>query len=359
MQKKILFTDSLGAGGAQRQLVGLAKLLKENKYNVKVCTYHNINFYKNLLDENNIAIDVVSSENYIQRILTISKYLKKEKPDWVISYQESPSLIACLAKLLGGNFKLIVSERNTTQHIGTNEKVRFFLYRIADKIVPNSYSQEKFLVEHYPWMKDKITTITNFVDLDKFSYHKKKRGAKPLIVVAASVWTPKNTLGFIEAAKVLSEKKYSFKVEWYGIVKGHDQYLKKCKDLIEKYNLQEYIELLPKTSEIHEKYKLCDYFCLPSFYEGTPNVICEAISTGRPVICSNVCDNSIYVKENYNGFLFDPTNPEDIANKLEQALLLSTKDYYTMCRNSRTLAEELLSESNFVNKYIELLDNIK
>lgn len=353
--KIILFTDSLGAGGAQRQLVGLAKLLKDNGYNVNVCTYHNIDFYKDILDSNNIENNVISSKNYIQRILTISKYLKKENPDWVISYQESPSLIACLAKLLGGKFKLVVSERNTTQHIGTNEKVRFFLYRIADKIVPNSYSQEKFLVEHYPWMKDKIATITNFVDLDKFSYYPKKRSTKPLIAVAASVWTPKNTLGFIEAVKILSEKKYSFKVEWYGIVKGHDQYLNKCKDLIEKYNLQEYIELLPKTTEIHEKYKLCDYFCLPSFYEGTPNVICEAISTGRPIICSNVCDNPIYVRENFNGYLFNPNNPNDIANNLEKALLLTENQYTEMCINSRKNAEELLSEEKFVNKYIELL----
>ena len=353
--KIILFTDSLGAGGAQRQLVGLAKLLKENKYNVKVCTYHNINFYKNLLDENNIAIDVVSSENYIQRILTISKYLKKEKPDWVIAYQESPSLIACLAKLFGGRFKLIVSERNTTQHIGISEKIRFILYRIADKIIPNSYSQEKFLVEHYPWMKDKIQTITNFVDLYKFSYHPKNRSEKPLIVVAASVWPPKNTIGLIEAVRILSEKKYSFKIEWYGIVKGHEQYLDKCNELINIYNLHGYIELLPKTNEIHEKYKSCDYFCLPSFYEGTPNVICEAISTGRPIICSNVCDNPIYVKETYNGFVFEPTNPKDIANKIEQAMLLLDKDYYAMCENSRTLAEELLSERNFVNKYIRVV----
>ena len=42
--KIILFTDSLGAGGSQRQWVGLAKLLKDNGYNVNVCTYHNIDF---------------------------------------------------------------------------------------------------------------------------------------------------------------------------------------------------------------------------------------------------------------------------------------------------------------------------
>ena len=356
MQKILLFTDSLGAGGAQRQLVGLAELLKDHKYSVKVCTYHNINFYKRIIDENKIVCDTIYRKNYILRIIAISKYLKKENPNWVIAYQESPSLIACLAKLFGGRFKLIVSERNTTQYIGINERIRFFLYRIADKIVPNSHSQEKFLVEHYPWMNDKIQTITNFVDLYKFSYHPKKCNEKPLIVVAASVWPPKNTLGLIEAVRILSEKKYSFKIEWYGIVKGHEEYLNKCNELIDKYNLQNFIELLPKTNNIQEKYKSCDYFCLPSFYEGTPNVICEAMASGLPIVCSDVCDNSIYVKEDYNGFLFDPNNPIDIANNIENLLLLPIEKYNTMCKNSREIAEELLSEENFVKKYITLIE---
>lgn len=46
MQKIILFTDSLGAGGAQRQLVGLATFLRQVGYSVKVCTYYDLDFYK-------------------------------------------------------------------------------------------------------------------------------------------------------------------------------------------------------------------------------------------------------------------------------------------------------------------------
>ena len=46
----ILFTDCLGAGGAQRQLVGLAVMLKEKGYDVKVATYYDSDFYKHNLD---------------------------------------------------------------------------------------------------------------------------------------------------------------------------------------------------------------------------------------------------------------------------------------------------------------------
>ena len=59
MKKLLLFTDSLGAGGAQRQLVGLATLLQQRGYIVKVCTYHNLDFYKSFLDENEIENELI------------------------------------------------------------------------------------------------------------------------------------------------------------------------------------------------------------------------------------------------------------------------------------------------------------
>lgn len=355
--KILLFTDSLGAGGAQRQLVGLAKLLDQEKYNVSILCYHKNEFYLPFIQECGIKYDLLNcSNNPIKRIISVIKYVRKENPDVLIAYQETPSLIACLVKIFCSKIKIIVSERSTTQKIERKDRIRFFLYKWVDNIVPNSYSQERFLKNNYSNLHDKIMTITNFVDLDKFSFYPKERSVKPLIVVAASVWPPKNTLGLIEAVRILSEKKYSFKIEWYGIVKGHEQYLNSCTELIKKYDLKNYIELMPKTNDIHEKYKFCDYFCLPSFFEGTPNVICEAIATGRPIVCSNVCDNSIYVKEDYNGFLFDPNNPIDIANNIEKLLLLPIEKYNTMCKNSREIAEELLSEENFVKKYITLIE---
>lgn len=50
-EKILLFTDSLGAGGAQRQLVGLAKMLTKLGYNITVATYFNLDFYKSQLDD--------------------------------------------------------------------------------------------------------------------------------------------------------------------------------------------------------------------------------------------------------------------------------------------------------------------
>ena len=357
MKKILLFTDSLGAGGAQHQLVGLAVFLQRAGYAVKVCTYHNFDFYKSILYENQVANELIPcADNSKKRILAVSKYFKRENPDWVIAYQETPSLLACVAKIMGRDYRLMVSERNTTQKIGMNERVRFFLYRWADAVVPNSYAQSDFLLSYYPWMKSKLTTISNFVDLERFVFSSKHRKKQPLIVVAASIWPPKNTVGLIQAVKILKDRRASFRIEWYGISDVYNDYLDQSKKLIKELELEDYINLLPKSKQIQEKYKECDYFCLPSFYEGTPNVICEAMSCGRPIICSKVCDNPVYVAEDENGFLFDPKSPVAIADTIQRALQISDEKYLSYCGKSREKAERLLSKKFFVDKYITIIE---
>lgn len=357
MKNILLFIDSLGGGGAQRQLVGLAVLLQKNGYKVKVCTYHNLDFYKQFLDENQVTNELIPhAGNTIKRVITVWRYFRKNKPDWVISYQETPSLVACLAKVLGGKFRLMVSERNTTQKIGRNDRIRFFLYHIADAIVPNSHTQARFLLGHYPWMQKRMVTIINFVDLNRFKYIEKKKRKKPLIMVAASIVPHKNTLGLIHAAKLLKDRGSIFEIRWYGIVDAYVDYLNECRDLISQYGLDDDFQLLPKTKQIQEKYNECDFFCLPSFYEGTPNAICEAMSCGCPVLCSDVCDNSIYVQNDENGFLFNPRDPKNMADMIEKALTLSMDRYTKFCILSRKKVEEKLSDAIFIEKYMKIIE---
>jgi len=355
--KIILFIDNLGSGGAQRQLVGLSVLLKQRGYDVQVAVYQDIPFFAGYLNKNNVPFFIIpNAASYVRRIPLITRYFRQQNPDWVIAYQESPSTFACIAKLFGGQFRLIVSERNTTQRVTWREIIRFFLYRFADWIVPNSFSQEKFIKSFKPNLCRKIKTITNFVDLERFHPNDYSRKTIPEITVAASLWASKNAIGFIEGVRLAKNQGHVFHVSWYGKTGKWNNYIDKCEELIEKYNLREYIGLHDKTNEIEKIYNLSDYFCLPSFYEGTPNVICEAIACGLPVICSNVCDNGIYVQDGVNGILFDPQDPQDISDALIKIISLSEIDYQKFRNNSRSIAEQLLSPCCFINKYIQLME---
>lgn len=352
--KILLFIDSLDSGGAQRQMVGLAKLLKDRGYQVKVVHYHPLFFYRSFLDEYQVPNEyVVGSDSKLKRVFLIARAIRQFQPNVVISYLDAPNMIACLLKSVEIKFRLIAGERNTTQYLNRSEMLKFKFLKKADIIVPNSFSQERFIKNHFPHLSHKVHTIINFVDLEAYCLKpNKKRGR--VILVAASAWAPKNTMGLIEAAKIIKDHGQFFTIKWFGIYKD-TPYVKECKERITEYGLEKHFQLLPKTASIVQEYQNADYFCLPSFYEGTPNALCEAMACGLPVICSDVCDNGIYIKEEVNGFLFNPHIVSEIVCKIEKALLLSDEDYQSYCKVSRKIAVTCFSEERFIQDYIALL----
>ena len=78
------------------------------------------------------------------------------------------------------------------------------------------------------------------------------------------------------------------------------------------------------------------------------------MSCGKPIVCSNVCDMPHLVEKNVNGILFDPSNINDIADKLEKACLLTPKEKYEYGQQSRNKSILLFSKDTFINKYIQL-----
>lgn len=359
MKRILCLIDTLGPGGAQRQLVGLARFLKEHGYDVLVVAYYDNRFYVDQLLTAGIPyIYLKKAQKGLFRQWHLMRYIRKAHPDVVISYLESPSVRACVARIFNRSFKLIVSERNTTQKTGRAEKLRFSLFKLADYVVPNAFAQAEYIHEHFPALSEKTITIPNFVDLSFFVPPAKRiRREKPEIIVVATIWASKNTLGFVDVVAQLKSKGYSFHISWYGKSLGNIDYFNASETKIRELDVADCITLKDKTTKIRDCYQDADYFCLPSFYEGTPNVICEAMACGLPVLCSDVCDNSRYVKKGDNGFLFDPRNTVSIVAAFEKMLALNEAQYNQFCANSRKRAEDMLSEENFVESYMKIIES--
>lgn len=360
MKKILLLIDSLGAGGAQRQLVGLAVLLKQRGYDVSVATYHDDRFYVDtLLDACVPYVYLKSAHDSKRRILAVARYIRKVRPEWVIAFLETPSIVASLAHICNRSFRLIVSERNTTQAIGWRERIRFRLFRTADYVVSNAYAQTRFIKEHYPRLAEKALTVVNFVDTEYFRPVERSRREVPEIVVAASIWEPKNTLGLIRAVRLMKDSGVRFHVSWYGKVGSETEYFSQCSQLLHELEVEDCISLLDKTKQIRDKYQQADYFVLPSFYEGTPNVICEAMACGLPIACSDVCDNARYVHPGENGVVFDPHSVESIAEALLGLLGVSEDVWREYGLKSRERAVEEFSKERYVESYIRIMESYK
>lgn len=356
MKKIICLIESLGSGGAERQLSGLAVLLKQHGYNVEVWYYSPRHFYSKDLEKENVKFRYIpEAENKYKRLGVIRKELLKAKPDTVITYLNTPSIIGCISKITGGKFNLIVSERNTTQNLGITDRIKFFLYRFADHIVPNSFSQGEFIERHYPNLKNKIKCITNFVDTNKFSPNlNKEPNTKTRILTVARIMPQKNVINYIKAIKKVAEIGLNFEVCWFGSSTSQE-YFEECCQTIVEHGLKDTFKFYPATTNIIEEYHKSDIFCLPSIYEGFPNVVCEAMCCGLPIICSDVSDNSRIISNGVNGFLFDPNNVDNMTEIIGKIVATSPQQIESMRLSSIELSRTQFSTKVFVDKYIDLI----
>lgn len=357
--KVVCLISGLGSGGAERQLVGLAGLLKERKYEVRLVYYHEIHFYRLYLDECGVeAVCIRRSKVKWINLLYVIRHILDFRPDAVIAYLDGPSLLACVLKMFRSGLKLIVSERTSTQCLPLTfkKRIKFHLYRYADWVVPNSHAEAAYLQNRFPFLKHKVYPITNFVDTERFRPAGRNAIAAGTvkILTVGRIIASKNAIGLMRVTRRLLDKGYDLKVMWYGKPE-QTGYYDRCLQEMADLNLNGSFCFAGETESMAEVYRAADVFCLPSWREGFPNVICESMAAGLPVLCSRTGDNPYIISEGENGYLFDPFSEKETENAFLKFLACDNAQREQMGRKSREIAEEKFAKKTFVDRYMHLL----
>lgn len=192
---------------------------------------------------------------------------------------------------------------------------------------------------------EKTIVLRNAVDIHRFKPVKNiemrnKYNIKEneiLIVFAGHLEPFKGIFELLDAFYEIRKKNQNVKL----VVIGGGQSEKEVKEIVSKYNLNGHITFTGKISPdtIQNFYQMADIFTLPSYTEGLPLVVVEAMACGLPIVASCVGGIPEIVKNNENGFLIPPRNKEKLAQKLDILI------------NNRELREK------FGKKSVELIDN--
>ncbi len=361
-----MVSDSLGSGGAQNQLTLLAVGLKKQGHDVEIGIYFKENFFKDRLTQANIPVFFTPKQSKIGLgvVYQWSKRIRQKKYKVVIAFQNTPNIYATLAKKLSGTHPILIVSYRSKTNFDQVQKISLRLNEWVNKnatyIVTNSHHERNRWSERYPKIQGKFRTIYNGIDEGQFFQTDRVQHERRILCVG-SVGPAKSGLCVIEAMNILKQRgKLSFQLNWIGKVvtsiQSRREYYTKMKDRIEKYDLQDHWSWIQPTKDLKSHYNNHDVLVLASTREGLPNVAGEALLCGLPVIISNHLDHPNIVQKGYNGYLFNPSDPNELAEKIEELYhIISTPAYEQMKKNAVSSAKSLFNMERFISKFDELI----
>lgn len=124
------------------------------------------------------------------------------------------------------------------------------------------------------------------------------------------------------------------------------------KKLVNDLGLRDQVKLVGYRKDIGEVCKAADVFVFPSYREGLPVSIMEAMSSNLPIICSKIRGNTDLVREGYNGFLHDPADVDGFATSINH-FYSHPNELVVFGGRSVELVEKFSNQS--VNSHLQLL----
>jgi len=300
----------------------------------------------------------------LRLLVKLLSALKKEKPDVVLNYTIKPTIYGSLAARLAG-VKYIASNITGLGYAFTNNSIKSYLlsfiikmqYKIAlscNNLVFFQNPDDKALFESLSLIdtvKSKVIRGSG-VNTDKFIRQNFKPKRFSFIFVGRLL-KDKGVYEFVQAAELLKCKYPDASFTLLGSKDDNPSALSE-KELSSYVSLN-IINYLPTSNNVKEVLEDYEVLVLPSYREGTPRSVLEAMSMSMPIVTTDVPGCRETVKDGFNGFLVESKNIEALANAMERFIVdhdlvkklgESSRDmacqYYDVKKVNNSIASEFL-----------------
>lgn len=335
--RRILFlARELGFGGAERQLVLLARALADLGWTVSILTFYSGGAMEAHLAGSNVELKSLEKSgrwDLDSLLRDLPSEIQRAAPDVVHSYLDAPNVIAALLRALGVSPPVVWGVRASymdwegydVMRRATFETTRA-LARIPQLIIANSEAGRRFSVERgYP--ADRIVVIPNAIDVTWFRPDAASRervrgewgiGDNELLVGVVGRLDPMKGHGvFLEAAAATLQERRD--VRFVVIGSGEAQYERTLRDLATSLNVANHVLWVSARPDANAFLNALDLLVLPSvFGEGFPNVLGEAMATGVSCVSSDCGDSAMVLGE--HGVIVPPGDVKSLARACLAAL---------------------------------------
>ena len=359
--KVILFTPNLISGGVSRVVSNIADELSKS-YVVKVVILDGSNssiipnapiidlrtaFTKGIIKKIILALN---------RIYLMTKVIRKERPDKIISFVDSANIVAICSALLSGYLgKLNISVHDDPSYLPRVYRILFpIIYRLPHRVLCVSQGVADALTTTFHLSRTKTLGVGNpcEVAIINNSRHNDLDPEAKLLLnnpYILGVGRLNGQMGF--DLLIRSFAQVSKKVDENLIILGEGKRRKILQEMILELDLDQRVFLLGNVNNLYPYYKKARLFALSSRHEGWPMVLMEAMAAEIPIVAFD-CDfgpNEILVHEK-SGILVPRLQVDQFASQMLRVL----KDNDLASRISAGAAERVInfSAANIVPKWM-------
>jgi glycosyltransferase involved in cell wall biosynthesis len=316
-KKILLLIRSLHIGGAERQVVSLAKIISQLGTEVHVAIKVNGGpLEKDISNIAGVKLHHLGSTGIAGRIvyfLRLRKLIKSNHYDAVYGFMPMPNLALLVARTLRDRPLIAWGVRSSDidpNQYGSRVKWTMRLEKLlslfADRVITNSQAAlEEYRHKNYPYAK--LSHIPNAINIDRFKPNAAKRpqlvteteipAHVQIIGLFARIHPMKDHLTFLNAAKYLLETSPHVRFICAGEEStGYENYATMIRRNASELGLDDNVIWLGPRNDPESLMAACDLTTLTSNSgEGFPNSVAESLACGTPCVVTDVGDAAVIV----------------------------------------------------------------
>ncbi|HNP83603.1 MAG TPA: glycosyltransferase [Nitrospira sp.] len=331
---KILFlARALNVGGAERQLVVLARGLRQRGHGVAVAVFYPGGALEAELNEVGIPILSLAKRgrwDVLGFVVRLIQTVRHQRPDLLHSYISN--LVTVVVQPFLRSMKVVWGVRSSYMDFSRYDWLFRASYGLAcwmshsaDLIIANSHAGRRgHVADGYP--ADKMVVIPNGIDTMRFRPNPEARGRirvewgvspdEELIGIVGRLDPMKDHETFLQAAAILSPTRKM--VRFVCVGDGRPEYRAALQERARVLGLSDRIIWTGMRTDVADIYNALDLLVNCSYGEGFSNVIGEAMACGIPCVATDVGDSEFVIGS--LGELVAPKDPVGLRNGMEQLL---------------------------------------